>query len=112
MKYLNKKGFKLPFVEKEKFIQLIRLGLDFKKGEGVYCIKSYNNIEQLIDTIAEILGEDIAFMQNCALCGKDFSCSDCKYLHECGTSNLPFLCVCPVCLKNEKLYEKCVQKTL
>jgi hypothetical protein len=112
MRYLNKKGFKLPFVEKEKFIQLIRLGLDFKKGEGVYCIKSYNNIEKLIDTIAEILSEDVAFMQNCTLCGKDFPCSECRYLPLCGTSNLPFQCICSNCLKNEKPSEKCVQKTL
>ena len=52
---LNQKGFKLPRVEKEKFILLIRLGLDYNREQGLFSIKSYNNIEKLMDTISGIL---------------------------------------------------------
>ena len=53
---LNKKAFKLPRVEKEKFILLMHLGLDYNREQGVFSIKSYNNIEKLMDTISGILG--------------------------------------------------------
>ena len=47
---LNPKGFKLPRVEKEKFLLLIRLGLEYNQSEDLFSIKNYNNIEKLIET--------------------------------------------------------------
>lgn len=103
MVVLNKKAFRLPRVEKEKFILLLRLGLEYSREQGTFCIISFNNVEKLIDTIAGILNDDIvSFMQGCVACGKDFSCQDCKYIETCTTKNLPFRCVCPHCLKEGK----------
>ena len=48
---LNPKGFKLPRVEKEKFVLLIRFGLEYNREQGLFSIKNYNNIEKLIETI-------------------------------------------------------------
>jgi hypothetical protein len=104
--FLNKKAFKLPRVEKEKFILLIRLGLDYNREQMVYSIKSFNNIEKLIDTIGSILNSEVVFLQNCTRCGRDFPCSDCKYDDLCSTKNLPFSCVCPQCLRNRKKFEE------
>lgn len=110
MVVLNKKSFKLPFVDKEKFVLLLRLGLD--RNQGSYCIKSYNNIEKLVDTISSILkAEKIVFLQTCSICGKDFPCSDCGYYESCATRDLPFHCVCPQCLKEERLYEEYVGRS-
>lgn len=107
MTVLNKKGFKLPRVEKEKFILLLRLGLEYNREQGVFCVSNYNNIEKLRDTIANILNVDEArFAQSCIICGKDFPCSDCKYYEQCTTKNLPFECVCSNCLREGKLLEK------
>ena len=101
MVVLNKQGFKLPRVEKDKFILILRLGLEYDRAKGTFCVGSYNNIERLTNTIAEILGEDeVAFSQTCIHCGKDFACSECKYAESCATRNLPFHCVCPRCLKS------------
>ena len=69
---LNKNAFKLPRVEKEKFVNLLRLGLEYNRDKNVYLIKSYNNIEKLMDTISSILGVEVVFLQNCIRCGKDF----------------------------------------
>ena len=103
MVVLSKNGFKLPRVEKEKFILLLRLGLEYDRNQGSYRIGSYNNIEKLIDTIASILNEEtVEFTQSCLLCAKDFPCADCKYYDSCTTKNLPFHCVCPQCLKAGK----------
>jgi rubredoxin len=107
---LNKKAFKLPRVEKEKFSLLIRLGLDYNREQGVYSIKSYNNIEKLMDTIAGILNTEVVFLQSCTRCGKDFSCGDCKYNELCTTKNLPLSCVCPQCLRDRKQFEEYLEK--
>ena len=107
---LNKKAFKLPRVEKEKFILLIHLGLDYNREQSVYSIKSYNNIEKLMDTIAGILNTEVVFLQSCIRCGKDFACGDCKYDELCTTKNLPFGCVCPQCLRDRKQFEEYLEK--
>jgi hypothetical protein len=107
---LNKKSFKLPRVEKEKFSLLIRLGLNYNRELAVFSIKSYNNIEKLMDTIAGILNTEVFFLQNCTRCGKDFPCSDCTYNDLCTTKDLPLSCVCPQCLRDRKQFEESLEK--
>ncbi len=107
---LNKKAFKLPRVEKEKFVSLIHLGLDYNRDLCVYSIKSYNNIEKLMETIGAILGSEVIFLQSCTRCDKDFPCADCKYDELCTTKNLPFSCVCSQCLQDRKQFEEYLSK--
>ncbi len=110
MTVLSPKGFKLPRVEREKFILLMNLGLDYDRERGIFSIKDCNNIEKLMDTIAGILGTEVAFLQSCTRCGKDFACDDCKYLELCTTKNLPLSCVCPQCLRDRKQFEEYLEK--
>ena len=107
---LNPKVFKLPRIEKEKFVLLIRFGLDYNREQGLYSVKNYNNIEKLIDAISGILGSEVIFSQTCTRCGKSFPCSDCKYGELCTTKDLPFSCVCPQCLKDRKQFEEYLEK--
>ena len=102
MTILNKNSIKLPRVERDKFILLLRLGLDYNRELGSFSIKNYNNINKLIDTIASILNEqDITFLQTCILCENDFQCDGCPYFESCETSGLPFYCVCSSCLEKK-----------
>ncbi len=110
MAVLNKKAFKLPRVEKEKFMHLLNAGLDYNREQCLYSIKSYNDIEKLMDLINEILNTEVIFLQSCTQCGKDFPCGDCKYDELCTTKNLPFNCVCPQCLRDRKQFEKYLEK--
>ena len=110
MVVLNKKSFKLPRVEKEKFIALMNSGCEYNREHATFTIKSYNNIERLMDTISSILGSEVVFLQSCTRCGKDFACNDCKYEELCTTKNLPFGCVCPQCLRDRKHFEEYLQK--
>jgi hypothetical protein len=110
MVVLNKKIFKLPRVEKDKFVLLMHLGCDYNREQGVFSIKSYNNIEKLLDTISNILGTEVVFLQSCTRCGKDFACGDCKYDELCTTKNLPFGCVCSLCLRDRKHFEQYNEK--
>jgi hypothetical protein len=97
---LNKNGFKLPRVDRDKFITLMRLGLDYNRDLNLFSIKSCNNIEKIIEAVSSILGDSVVFMQNCIRCGKDFSCAHCNYNELCATKNLPFSCVCAECLRD------------
>jgi hypothetical protein len=111
MVVLNKKAFRLPRVEKEKFILLLRLGLEYDREQGTFGVNSYNNVEKLTDAIANILNvEEVSFAQSCILCGKDFPCAGCKYYDSCATKNLPFHCVCPQCLKEGNSLEDVVER--
>jgi hypothetical protein len=107
---LNPKGFKLPRVDKEKFVLLIRLGLDYNREQTLYSIKNYNNIEKLLETISSILNTEVMFLQTCMRCGKDFPCADCSYNELCTTKDLPFSCVCPQCLRDRKHFEEYLEK--
>jgi len=103
MTTLNQNSFTLPRVEKNKFINLLRLGLEYDRINGTYKISNYNNIKKLIDTLSSILNDKkILFLQFCIACKKNFSCSLCNYNKNCTTKNLPFECVCPTCLRKEK----------
>ena len=107
---LNPKGFKLPRVEKEKFLLLIRLGLDYDREQCLFSIKNYNNAEKLLETIGSILNTEVMFLQTCTRCGKDFPCSDCSYYEFCTTKDLPFTCVCPQCLRDRKHFGEYLEK--
>jgi len=102
MVLLNKSGFKLPRVEKEKFTLLMRLGLEYNSQKMLFRINHYNNIEQLQNVLQDILKTEIAFTQTCTICNIDFECSTCKYIKLCPTKNLPFSCVCNQCLRPKK----------
>jgi hypothetical protein len=93
-------------VEKERFITLLRLGLDYNREQGTFSISNCNQIEKLSVALAEILSvEDVTFAQTCAVCGANFPCKDCRYLDQCATKNLPFECVCAPCLEKKSAKE-------
>ena len=98
---LNPKGFKLPRVEREKFILLMNQGLDYNRERGLFSIKNCNNIEKLVDTLAGILGTEVVFLQSCERCRKEFPCSECNYNELCSTRDLPLTCICPQCLRDK-----------
>jgi len=68
MVVLNKKAFALPRVEREHFIRLMRLGLEYNRDKGTFSISSFDNIEGLLDTISSILKDEVLFLQNCLMC--------------------------------------------
>ncbi len=107
---LNSKGFKLPRLEREKFLNLMHLGLDYDRNTMLFSIKSYDNIEQVTDALADILGDEVVFLQHCVRCGKTFGCRGCNYYDVCTTKNLPFSCVCPACLRDRKNFEDYLAK--
>ena len=104
MRIFKKHGFKLPYLGKEIFKELTRIGLDYE--QGIFLIRDLNNVENIMDFLTEILNEKIMFTQNCLICRKDFLCTECKYYGECPTKDLPLSCICVKCSLKNNLYEQ------
>ena len=88
----------------------MHLGLDYDRNTQLFSIKSYDNIEKIIEEVTDILGEEVVFLQHCIRCGKDFGCRGCSYMESCTTKNLPFSCVCPQCLRDREQFEELLTK--
>ena len=109
----SRRRFKLPRVEKEKFMSLlIRLGLIIIESKAFSPLKATTTSKNSWTQSAAYLGSEVIFLQTCTRCGKDFPCSDCKYDELCTTKNLPFSCVCPQCLRDRKHFEEYIRKIL
>ncbi len=102
MVVLNKNSFKLPRVDPPTWGLLLKLGLEYDRASYTYRVANCNNIEKLLDTLSEILHENVTFTVGCLICSKEFSCQECRYYELCETRNMPFGCVCGRCLEEGK----------
>ena len=59
MMILNKDGFKLPYLGRPKFIELMKMGLEFERGRNVFYIRDLNRSEEIKDSLSEILNQEI-----------------------------------------------------
>ncbi len=109
MRILNKDGFKLPYLGRNKFIELMKTGLEFERGRNIFYIKDLNRAEEIKDALSEILNQKIAFPQTCLICGKEYLCLECKYYETCSSRDLPFHCVCKNCSIKSNLYDRYVK---
>lgn len=109
MMVLNKDEIELPYLETDKFKELMRMGLGYE--HGVFYIRDLNRAEEIKDALSEILNREITFPQTCLICGKEFLCLDCKYNETCSSRDLPFHCVCKNCSAKSDLYDRYVEKS-
>ncbi len=107
---LNSKGFKLPRMDRDKFVNLMHLGLAYDRNSQLFSFENYDNIEKVIDAVSDILRDEVVFQQTCVRCGKSFSCRGCNYYDACISKNMPFSCVCPQCLRDRKNFEEYLTK--
>jgi len=108
MLVLNKRGFKLPRLEKEKFVDLVRGG-GVGYQNGFFFVKNYNN-EKILSTLSDVLEDSVGFTQTCTICRKEFPCGDCKYYGLCPTRDLPLHCLCQNCRLEPDSYERYISK--
>jgi len=95
---------------KDKFIELMRLGIGYDRQAKVFFISDADRIDQVKAALAQIIGEEVTFAQSCFLCGKSFSCPECRFYGECKTQDIPLYCICDSCLKKPELYKRYVEK--
>lgn len=109
MKVLNKDGFKLPYLRRDDFIELMKTGLEFKRGKNLFYIRDLNRAEEIKDALSEILNEEVAFPQTCLICEKEFLCLECKHNEACTSRDLPLHCICKNCSTKSDLYDRYIE---
>ncbi len=117
MVVLDKKCFKLPYVDGQTYRELMRLGLQYDRTQRTYNAENLNpaNFESTMTLLSRILRDKVSFsqaaeaesktgraVQKCMVCGKAFSCDECRYFELCETKNIPSICVCGECLEEGK----------
>ncbi len=102
---ISRNGFKLPYLGKEKFVELMRSGIAYDKARGLFYVVEGGNPERAKATLAEILDDEVVFSQTCLVCKRDFGCADCDYRISCPTRDVPLFCLCSSCRERPNLYE-------
>jgi hypothetical protein len=105
---LNKQRFRLPYLGKEGFRELQRIGIGYRGG--VFYIRDFNNAEKIAVSLSNMLNEDVIFTQTCLICQEEFQCLECKFNLSCPSRDLPFICVCKKCYRIKDLYDRCVRE--
>jgi hypothetical protein len=116
MKVLDKKGFKLPYVDSATYRELMRLGLRYDKAQRSYSAEELGSEGEavVLGVLSKILHEEVSFgqtagkapfvkvVQTCVFCGKKFPCDECRYFELCETRDVSSSCVCGKCLEEGK----------
>jgi hypothetical protein len=117
MKPLDKKGFKLPYVDSLTYRELLRLGLRYDRTQKTYSAEDLDSasMDSVLELLSKILQDKACFTQTtetvgntaraaqtCLVCRKQFPCQECRYYELCETRNLPLSCICGKCLEEGK----------
>lgn len=123
MKVISRDGFKLPFVGKDKFVELMRSGVGYNRDTRIFYIRAAADIERVKLILSKIVNDDIQIIpeeievkpvkleQTCFLCEKKFPCNSCEFFDGCSTKEISSFCVCPDCQKKSDGYEKYIAKS-
>ncbi len=96
---------------KEKFIELMKIGLKYDKQTKTFLIEKMDNIEQLKNVLSNLFKDEITFAQTCFLCDKVFPCSECEYQNICRSKDIPSYCICKKCLEKPNFSMLYLEKT-
>ena len=116
MNALDKKSFKLPYVDSATYRELMRLGLRYNKQLRSYSAEDLDKArsETVLALLSKILHEQVCFEQSkecvresrvdqtCLICGKSVLCGECRYFESCETKDIASKCICGKCLKEGK----------
>ena len=116
MKVLDKKGFKLPYLDSQTYRELMRLGLTYDRANKMYSAVDLDDAstESILELLSKILHEKVCFdqvnqpgksvrtTQKCLACGKNFACDECRYFELCETKGISSSCICGKCLEEGK----------
>lgn len=61
---LDPLGFKLPYMGKDKFIQLMRAGLNYDRKTGRFVVRRLDNLESVEERVAEIISKPVRFKRS------------------------------------------------
>jgi hypothetical protein len=123
---LDPTGFKLPYMGKDKFIQLMRAGIAYDRSNGKFAVRRLDNLDAVEERLTAILSRPVKFsrqdqpvraqgkaIQKCYVDGKPVPCDECEFVQSCPTREIPSLeyCLCDETMADSQAYEKYVAKS-
>jgi replication factor C large subunit len=123
---LDPNGFKLPYMGRDKFIQLMRIGLTYDRNRGMFVVRSLSNLGSIEERLGDVVGKPVRFerpeqasvegrgviLKDCYVDGRQVSCSKCEFVGDCRTHTMATLkfCLCDETLLDQEGYDKYVAK--
>ena len=123
---LDPTGFKLPYMGKDKFIQLMRAGISYDRSGGKFAVRRLDNLDSVEERLSDIMARPIKFqrpeqvaaevegkiIKECYVDERKIICEECDFVENCPTHVIPYLkfCICDQTLADPRGYEKYVAK--
>jgi hypothetical protein len=124
---LDPTGFKMPYMGKDKFIQLMRAGLSYDRKAGQFVIRRLDNLDSVEQRVSEIILKPVKFKRaeqivtgkeesevskECYVDSNQVTCSKCEFVDDCPTHTIitQNFCLCDETLADPNSYDKYVAK--
>lgn len=123
---LDPTGFKLPYMGKDKFIQIMRAGISYDRSGGKFAVRRLDNLDSVEERLSDIMARPIKFrrpeqaaaevegkiIKECYVDGQKITCEECEFVENCPSHLIPSLkfCICDQTLVDPKGYEEYVAK--
>ena len=123
---LDPTSFKLSYMGKDKFIQLMRAGITYDRNGGKFAVRRLDNLDAVEERLSGILSVPIKFaregqasetaenkaIQECYVDGEPVPCEKCEFIPACPTHNIASLkfCLCDETMRDPKAYDAYVAK--
>jgi len=124
---LDPTGFKLAYMGKDKFIQLMRAGVSYDRSRGVFAVRRLDNLDSVEERLSDILAKPVKFerpeqteaeevtgkmVKECYVDAEKIVCEECEFVEDCPTHTIASLkyCLCNRTLSEPDGYDKYVAK--
>jgi replication factor C large subunit len=124
---LDPAGFKLPYMGKDKFVQLMRAGLSYDRKGGKFVVRRLDNLGSVEERVSEVISKPVKFKRpdqvaveadesaitkECYVDSKSILCAKCEFLDDCPTHTIMGMkfCLCDETLADPASYDKYIAK--
>jgi replication factor C large subunit len=123
---LDPAGFKLPYMGKDRFIQIMRAGITYDRTSGKFVVRRLGTLDIVEERLTGILSQPVKFarpgqdvtggeetaIQECYVDGREVVCGKCEFIEDCPTHLVKSVkfCLCDETVADPKGYEKYVAK--
>jgi replication factor C large subunit len=127
---LDPAGFKLAFMGKDKFIQLMRIGIKYDSKARKFSVRRMDHLDSVEESLSQILGTPVKFLRPkqeratrpqsvdegviklCHVDGNEIPCDLCTFVDVCPTHLIPDLkyCLCAETIASKEAYTQYISK--
>jgi hypothetical protein len=124
---LDPTDFKLPYMGKDKFIQLMRTGIKYDSASRTFSVRRMDNLDAVEENVSRIIAKPVKFIRSkaahpqvlagkitkiCYVDGTEISCESCEFVEDCPTHVLADIksCICIQTISDPQGYGNYVSK--